>query len=85
MFIGLLGNVVYASNYTKCISLKNYQCMIQPTLVYFHPNEYGHELCYHSFAVNLDGCVESCNTLNDLSNRLCVPDKAENLKFNVLI
>ena len=33
VFNGLLGNIVYALNYKKCISLKNQQCMIQPTLI----------------------------------------------------
>ena len=25
--------------------------------------------------INLDTCVESCNTLDDLFNRACVPNK----------
>ena len=28
-----------------------------------------------SFAVKVDKCVGSCNTLNDLSNRICLPNK----------
>ena len=50
--------------------------MAQPTLINFYPNEYSQRLSCDpfSFAVNLDGCVESCNTLNDLSNSACVPD-----------
>ena len=28
VFIGLLANIVNASNHTKCISIKNQQCMI---------------------------------------------------------
>ena len=50
--------------------------MIQPTLINLHPNEYSQEFC-HPFAVKLDRCVESCNTLNDLSNKVCVPNKIE--------
>ena len=26
--------------------------------------------------------MESCNTLNDLSNRVCAPDKTEDLNLN---
>ena len=36
--------------------------------------------------VNLNKCKESCNTLDDLSNSLCVPKKKEDaktLKFGV--
>ena len=32
MFIVLLPNTVNASNHTKCISLSNQKCKIQPTL-----------------------------------------------------
>ena len=38
-------------------------------------------------AVKLDRCVESCNTFNDLSNKLGVPNKKENLnlsEFNII-
>ena len=49
--------------------------MNQPTLINIHSNEYIHRLRYYSFAVNLDRCIGSCNILNDLSNRVCVPNK----------
>ena len=32
MFIGLIIGIVSAPNHTKCASLNNEQCMIQPTL-----------------------------------------------------
>ena len=37
-------------------------------------------LRYYPFAVNLDRC---CNTLSDLSNKVCVPNKTEDLNLNV--
>ena len=48
--------------------------MIQPTLINLHPNEYNQQYHYYPFAVKLDRCVRSCNTLNDLSNKVCVPN-----------
>ena len=48
--------------------------MIQPNLINLHPNEHNQE-----FAVNLDRCVESCNTL-----RVCIPNKTEDLNLSVL-
>ena len=36
-----------------------------------------------SFAVKLDGCVGNFNTLNDLSNKVCVPNKTEDLNVSV--
>ena len=56
--------------------------MIQPTLVNLHPNELAQSLLYYPFAVDLDRCMGSCNTLNNLSNRLCVPEKTEDLDMN---
>ena len=80
----LLTSIVSASNHTKFLSLSNHRCMTtQPTLINLHPNEYSHELCYYPFVVNLDRCVGSCNTLDDLSIRVCVPNEIEDLKLHV--
>ena len=57
--------------------------MIQPTLINLHPNEYGQEFHYHLFAIKLDRCVKSCNTLNDSYNKACVLNKTENLNLSV--
>ena len=58
-------------------------CIAQPTLINLHPNEYLQGLRYYPFAVNLDRCVTSCSTLNDLSNKLYVPNKKEDLNLSV--
>ena len=71
MFIVLLTNIVNASNHTKCVSVSNQKCEIQPTLINLNTNEYSQELRYYPFQVKLDRCVGSCNTLNDLSNEVC--------------
>ena len=34
--------------------------------------------------VKLDRCVGICNTLNDLSNKLCVANKTEDLNLSLL-
>ena len=44
--------------------------MIQSTLINLHPNEYSQAFYCYPFAVKLDRCVGSCNTLNDLSNKV---------------
>ena len=83
-FIGLLTGIASVSNHTKCISLSNEKCMTQPTLIILHPNEYSQEFHYYPFAVKLDRCVASCNTLNDLSNKVCSPNKTEDLNLSIL-
>ena len=57
--------------------------MIQPTLINLHPNEYSQEFHYYPFAVKLDRSVGSCNTLNDLPNKVCVLNKTEDLNLSV--
>ena len=57
--------------------------MIQPTLIYLHLNENSQEFHHYPFAVKFDRCVGSCNTLNDLSNKACVPNKTEDLNLSV--
>ena len=57
--------------------------MTQPTLITLHPNQYSKELHYYLFAVKLDKCVGSCNTLNDLSNKVCVLNKTADLNLSV--
>ena len=55
--------------------------MIQPTLTNLHPNAYSQQFHCYPFAVKLDRCVGSCNTLNDLSNKVCVSNKIEVLNL----
>ena len=31
--------------------------------------------------VNLDRCIGSCNILNDIFDRICVPNKMEDVNF----
>ena len=72
MFIVSLTDKVNASNHLKSIFLRNQKCEVQPTLNNLNPRKYSQEVHYYPFAVKLDRCVESCNTLNDLSNtNLC--------------
>ena len=67
MFVVLLGTITNASNHMKCVPLNNQNCEIQPTLINLHPNEFNQ-------------CVGSCNTLNDLPNKVCVPKKNRRFK-----
>ena len=85
VFIGLLIGLANRSNHAKCVSLSNQKCMIQPTLINLHPNEYSQVLHYYPFVVKLDRYVGSCNTLNDFCNKVCVPNKTEDLNLSLFI
>ena len=56
--------------------------MTQPIFINLHTNEYRQKFHYYPFAVRLD---RSCHTLNDLSNKVCVPNKTKDLSvFNMI-
>ena len=46
--------------------------MTQPTLINILANENNQELQCYPLANKLDRCVGTCNTFNDLSNKVCV-------------
>ena len=83
IFIGLLTGLVNRSNHKKCVLSNNQKYMTQPSLINLHPNEYNQELHCYPFLVKLDGCIGSCNTINDLSNKVCLPNKTEDLNLSV--
>ena len=81
--MGLLISIVNTSNHTKCVLLSNLKCMILPTLIHLHPNEFCQEFHHYPFAVKLDRCVAKCNNLYDLSNKAGVPNKTEDLNLGM--
>ena len=83
MFMELLISIVHASNHTNCGLLSNQKCMTQPTVINLHPNEYSQEFQYYPSAVKLDRHVGSFNILNDLSNKVCVLNKTEDLNISL--
>ena len=83
IFLGLLTSTVNGSIDTKCMLLRNWRCMIQPTLINLYPNGYSQELHYYPHAVKVDRCVRSFNTFNELSNKVCVPSKSEDINIYV--
>ena len=49
---------------TECVSLNNKPCMLRP--IPFN---------YYSFMISLDKCNGSCNAVDYLSMKICVPSK----------
>ena len=82
IFIGLWTSVHNSSNYTKCVSLSNQECKTQPILIGLNSDDYPQGLHYYPFVVNLDKRVGSWDTLNNLYNMVCVPNKTEDLNIS---
>ena len=77
-------SIINTPDYVKCTSLNNQQCLARPTFIKLHPNERNEGLSGYPFAVNLERYIGNCNTLNDLSNIVKVPNKTEYLNLSVL-
>ena len=72
-----------ASSLLTCKSWNNQQCMDIPTHIDLNPDEYNQGLPYDLFMVNLDKCTRSCNTLDDLSSKICVSNQIGNVNLSV--
>ena len=83
-FSGSLVSIVNTPDHIKCMSLNNQQWLAHPTLISLQLNECIEGLRYYQFAVNLDRCMGSCNTLNDLFNKVCILHKTEDLNLSVI-
>ena len=83
MFIVLLISLVNASSHAKFVSLSDQKCEIQRTFINLNPDEYSQEWHYYPLAVKLDKSVGNCNTLIDLSSKVWVPNKTEDLNIHV--
>ena len=73
---------MYLLSYKICV-IKQSKCITQRTPINLHPNEYSQELHYHLFEINLDRWAGSCNTLDNLSNKVSVPNKTKDLNLHV--
>ena len=68
---------------TENMSLNNEPFMARCTLIDWHPIK----LNYYPFMISLNKCIWSCNTTDDLSTKLCVPSKTNDVnvkRFNII-
>ena len=61
------------------MSLSNEPCMARPTITDLSPVD----LNYYPFMIRLDKCNGSCNAVDDLSTKICVPGKTKDVNFKV--
>ena len=78
-----LASMANISNFTTYISLNIQLCMTRPTLIDLNPDEYNEALRYYPFMVNLERCKRRCNTLDDPSGQIFVPNEIEDVNLNV--
>ena len=59
----------------SCISMNNQACKVRPETVNVNSNE----PVFYSFSMKTSKCSGSCNIVNDLYAKVCVPDVVKNL------
>ena len=80
-----LANVINVSDYTNhnLWLYNNQPCISRPTLIDLNIDEHKQGFCYNSFMINLGRCNGSCNTLDNSSGRIYVPNEIENPNLSV--
>ena len=77
VFVGFL--IFSRSLATKCLSLNNEQRMASPFLIDLNLVE----LKYYLFMISLDKCNGSCDSVDDLSTKICAPSKTKDVNVKV--
>ena len=57
-------------NPLKYVSMSNQECKIRPHIV----NVSSDEPTYYPYSVKINKCSGSCNNINDLFAKVCIPD-----------
>ena len=62
------------------MSLNNETCITRPALVDLNPVK----LKYYPIMINLDKCNASCHAVDNLSTKICVPNKTKSINAKIL-
>ena len=66
-------------NSLKCGSMNNQGCKIRPEIINLNTNE----PLFYPYSIKINKCKGSCNTINDPSAKICVPDNIKNTNVKV--
>ena len=66
-------------NCLECVSMNNQECKIRPGIINLNTNE---PMVYR-YSIKINKCKGSCNTINDLYAKICVPDNIKNTNVKV--
>ena len=63
----------------SCISMNNQECKVRLEII----NVNSDEPIFYPFSIKISRCRGSCNNINDLYAKMCVPDVIKNLNVEV--
>ena len=67
-------------NPLECVSMNNQEWKIRPEII----NVNSDGPVFYPFSIKTSKCSGSCNNINDLYAKLCVPDVVKNMNIKVL-
>ena len=66
-------------NSLECVSMNNQECKTRSEMINVNTNK----LMFYLYRITINKCKGSCNTINDLYDKLCVPDSIKNINVKV--
>ena len=70
---------VFNVNSLECVSMNNQECKMRPEILNINTNK----PLFYPHSIKINKCKGSCNTINDLYAKLCVPDTIKNINVKV--
>ena len=64
----------------KCVSTNNQEGRIRPEIINISSNG---PVFFYPYSIEVNKCSGSCNNINDLYSKLCVPDVVKNINATV--
>ena len=76
----VVGLSFFSCNTLKFVLMNNQDCIVRPEIIIINSNKLSFYLC----SVKIDKCSGSCNNINDLYAKLCVPYVIKNIIIKVM-
>ena len=79
--LGFLKKIIFTAmtffscNVLKCVLMNNQESKIKSAIISINSNE----PTFYLYSIEVIKCSDSCNNINDLYSKLCVPDVVKNL------
>ena len=79
-YIGsLFLSILVSTTSLNCISMKNQECKVRPETINVNSNE----PVFYPFSIKTGKCSGSCNNINDLYSKKCLPNIIKDLNVKV--
>ena len=76
----VVGLSFFSCNTLKFVLMNNQDCIVRPEIIIINSNKLSFYIC----SVKIDKCSGSCNNINDLYAKLCVPYVIKNIIIKVM-